>query len=220
MNNRNINNYKKDEGGGGNVPASSAKESDPLLLPKGGSGTSIRSRRSPISNRITMNYKSHDDPRYNDGDDDQQNAIGAVRTPAVRGYQSIHDDEQDQHAAATTAGSSGDNSSADSRDRDDEEELQYTPYAPYNINNSRNSAQQNQQRLQSYSSGKSLRNNNSTTTTAAAGAACQTDNDTDAPPLLEIPEEIYAVRKAALQVLKPLTKTWVRAIAPWMLLLR
>jgi hypothetical protein len=29
------------------------------------------------------------------------------------------------------------------------------------------------------------------------------------PPLLEIPEEIYAVRKAALQVLKPLTKTWV-----------
>lgn len=29
------------------------------------------------------------------------------------------------------------------------------------------------------------------------------------PPLLEIPEEIYAVRKAALQVLKPLTRTWV-----------
>ena len=29
------------------------------------------------------------------------------------------------------------------------------------------------------------------------------------PPLLEIPEEIYAVRKDALQVLKPLTKTWV-----------
>lgn len=32
----------------------------------------------------------------------------------------------------------------------------------------------------------------------------------DEPPLLEIPEEIYAVRKAALQVLKPLNKTWVR----------
>lgn len=30
-------------------------------------------------------------------------------------------------------------------------------------------------------------------------------------PLLEIPEEIYAVRKSALQVLKPLTKTWVRS---------
>lgn len=30
------------------------------------------------------------------------------------------------------------------------------------------------------------------------------------PPLLEIPEEVYAVRKAALRVLKPLTKTWVR----------
>lgn len=29
------------------------------------------------------------------------------------------------------------------------------------------------------------------------------------PPLLEIPEEIYAVRKAALQVLKPLTSSWV-----------
>ena len=28
-------------------------------------------------------------------------------------------------------------------------------------------------------------------------------------PLLEIPEEIYRVRKAALQVLKPLTRTWV-----------
>lgn len=34
--------------------------------------------------------------------------------------------------------------------------------------------------------------------------------DTSQPPLLEIPEEIYAVRKAALQVMKPLTKTWVR----------
>jgi len=29
------------------------------------------------------------------------------------------------------------------------------------------------------------------------------------PPLLEIPEEVYAVRKAALKVLKPLTRTWV-----------
>jgi hypothetical protein len=31
-------------------------------------------------------------------------------------------------------------------------------------------------------------------------------------PILEIPEEIYIVRKAALQVLKPLTKTWVRHV--------
>ena len=30
------------------------------------------------------------------------------------------------------------------------------------------------------------------------------------PPLLEIPEEVYAVRKSALQVLKPLTRSWVR----------
>ena len=29
------------------------------------------------------------------------------------------------------------------------------------------------------------------------------------PPLLEIPEEIYSVRKSALTVLKPLTRTWV-----------
>lgn len=33
--------------------------------------------------------------------------------------------------------------------------------------------------------------------------------DSEQPPLLEIPEEVYAVRKAALQVLKPLNKTWV-----------
>ena len=32
---------------------------------------------------------------------------------------------------------------------------------------------------------------------------------TTQPPLLEIPEEIYAIRKAALRVLKPLTRTWV-----------
>jgi hypothetical protein len=31
----------------------------------------------------------------------------------------------------------------------------------------------------------------------------------NASPLLEIPEEIYRVRRAALQVLKPLTRTWV-----------
>mmetsp|Transcript_5351 Transcript_5351/g.7472 ORF Transcript_5351/g.7472 Transcript_5351/m.7472 type:complete len:553 (-) Transcript_5351:297-1955(-) len=30
-----------------------------------------------------------------------------------------------------------------------------------------------------------------------------------APPLLEIPEEVYAVRKAALQVMKPLTSSWL-----------
>jgi hypothetical protein len=29
-------------------------------------------------------------------------------------------------------------------------------------------------------------------------------------PVLEIPEEVYTVRKAALTVLKPLTRTWVR----------
>lgn len=34
------------------------------------------------------------------------------------------------------------------------------------------------------------------------------------PPLLEIPEEVYAVRKAALQVLKPLTSSWVRRLNP------
>lgn len=34
-------------------------------------------------------------------------------------------------------------------------------------------------------------------------------NGDQRPPLLEIPEEIYAIRKSALQVLKPLTRTWV-----------
>eukprot|EP00980_Cylindrotheca_fusiformis_P002896 scaffold675_cov103-Cylindrotheca_fusiformis.AAC.7 len=42
------------------------------------------------------------------------------------------------------------------------------------------------------------------------GLQHQQDNEAiDDPPLLEIPEQIYAVRKAALSVLKPLTKTWV-----------
>lgn len=36
------------------------------------------------------------------------------------------------------------------------------------------------------------------------------DNRSAHPPLLEIPEEVYAVRKSALQVLKPLTRSWVR----------
>jgi len=35
-------------------------------------------------------------------------------------------------------------------------------------------------------------------------------NNSAHPPLLEIPEEVYAVRKSALQVLKPLTRSWVR----------
>ena len=34
-------------------------------------------------------------------------------------------------------------------------------------------------------------------------------DDNGEPPLLEIPEEIYAVRKAALQVMKPLIGSWV-----------
>lgn len=32
---------------------------------------------------------------------------------------------------------------------------------------------------------------------------------TTMPPVLEIPEEIYTIRKAALKILKPMTKTWV-----------
>lgn len=35
-------------------------------------------------------------------------------------------------------------------------------------------------------------------------------DDKDNPPLLEVPEHVYAVRTGALSVLKPLTKTWVR----------
>ena len=36
------------------------------------------------------------------------------------------------------------------------------------------------------------------------------DGSGNSTQLLEIPEEIYRVRRAALQVLKPLTRTWVR----------
>jgi hypothetical protein len=46
---------------------------------------------------------------------------------------------------------------------------------------------------------------------AARDATVVAAGSTDSPPLLEIPEEIYAVRKAALRVLKPLTRTWVRS---------
>ena len=35
-------------------------------------------------------------------------------------------------------------------------------------------------------------------------------SDKDHPQLVEVPEHIYAVRKGALSVLKPLIKTWVR----------
>lgn len=35
------------------------------------------------------------------------------------------------------------------------------------------------------------------------------------PPLLEIPEEVYTVRKSALTVLKPLTRTWVSCEVRW-----
>ena len=58
----------------------------------------------------------------------------------------------------------------------------------------------------------------STNSAIASIRARSTMEDSDSagggsqPPLLEIPEEIYAVRKAALQVYKPLTKTWVRTV--------
>lgn len=41
------------------------------------------------------------------------------------------------------------------------------------------------------------------------GDSNASDGNSEHPPLLEIPEEVYAVRKSALQVLKPLTRTWV-----------
>ena len=59
---------------------------------------------------------------------------------------------------------------------------------------------------------------NSTNSAIPSLRARSTMEDSDSggggsqPPLLEIPEEIYAVRKAALQVYKPLTKTWVSAV--------
>ena len=41
------------------------------------------------------------------------------------------------------------------------------------------------------------------------GGASAGEGSGNSAPLLEIPEEIYRVRRAALQVLKPLTRTWV-----------
>jgi hypothetical protein len=45
---------------------------------------------------------------------------------------------------------------------------------------------------------------------AKSGPAETMGSGEDHPPLLEIPEEVYGVRKAALQMLKPLIRTWVR----------
>lgn len=44
---------------------------------------------------------------------------------------------------------------------------------------------------------------------AHADTTVGSGGDHQHPPLLEIPEEVYSVRKAALQMLKPLTRTWV-----------
>mmetsp|Transcript_26679 Transcript_26679/g.57204 ORF Transcript_26679/g.57204 Transcript_26679/m.57204 type:complete len:594 (-) Transcript_26679:649-2430(-) len=41
------------------------------------------------------------------------------------------------------------------------------------------------------------------------GASSAGEGSGNSSPLLEIPEEIYRVRRAALQVLKPLTRTWL-----------
>jgi hypothetical protein len=43
--------------------------------------------------------------------------------------------------------------------------------------------------------------------------ADDSQNISDGPPLLEIPEEVYTVRKAALKVMKPLIASWVSGIA-------
>jgi hypothetical protein len=43
-----------------------------------------------------------------------------------------------------------------------------------------------------------------------AGVSSGREGSGNSSPLLEIPEEVYRVRRAALQVLKPLTRTWVR----------
>jgi hypothetical protein len=44
----------------------------------------------------------------------------------------------------------------------------------------------------------------------APGVSSGGEGSGNSSPLLEIPEEVYRVRRAALQVLKPLTRTWVR----------
>jgi len=50
------------------------------------------------------------------------------------------------------------------------------------------------------------------------GSNAQQRDGNGEPPLLEIPEDIYAVRKSALQVMKPLIGSWVRPLQTLFLL--
>lgn len=59
-----------------------------------------------------------------------------------------------------------------------------------------------------------LRRTNAVYRPSDNSSAQQTLDSNGEPPLLEIPEEIYAVRKSALQVMKPLIGSWVRPLKP------
>ncbi len=59
-----------------------------------------------------------------------------------------------------------------------------------------------------------LRRTNAVYRPGDRNAAQRPLDDNGEPPLLEIPEEIYSVRKSALQVMKPLIGSWVRALKP------
>lgn len=110
--------------------------------------------------------------------------------------------EEENYKSKTMDGTSAGNSaSANSNDNGDEPISSYTQL---NDDGGNMSVGGNSQ--VSYQSGSrsvhSLRRPHQSPETAAEGSG-------NGGPLLEIPEEIYRVRRAALQVLKPLTRTWV-----------
>ena len=167
---------------------SQASEEDPLLLPNTQTiDSGLRSRRTaskspPVLKGFGSTREEFDPMRR----PDEEN-FGAEHDEAENSYQqgfvAIHDDEGSSARMPGHAGSVTD---------DDDS-------APYSVHSQKEAdligmgAAPQYQRPRTPEDSRSLDSNSQ-------------------PPLLEIPEETYAVRKAALRVMKPLTKTWVRYV--------
>lgn len=174
-----------------------ASESDPLLMNIGtGIVRSRRTSRSPVQvqHNTISNIAETERPMIaslrneDDGFDAEHDGYESIEEATVRSQQLSASDDEDPFTTRLFKNSSEKRKTCGvSGDKDDND-----------------------------GSG-SHRSLNSNTNAAAGGgvstSAIQTQGSlgsgSEQPPLLEIPEEIYAVRKAALQVLKPLNKTWV-----------
>jgi len=125
-------------------------------------------------------------------------------TATANGYEPVDDATFSSQRSNTANNSSSSNSNNNSDTASQNSNRQYSQH----LADGQQQQQQQQQRSSrqggSYSRGSQQQDDRSVGSTASGS---------EQPPLLEIPEEIYAVRKAALQVLKPLTKTWVRSNA-------